>query len=129
MPFQPWQRPASTALALHAVARQLSQLTGMHGEEKNRPSAAGPSSGPERGSATGDRRTHEYAIERLTQRAHSLIGEDPQLAERFQLLGSLPGIGEAGAARLLGELAVLAPTWTFARRGPATDWVPTSTSR
>ena len=34
---------------------------------------------------------------------------DAQLAERFALLDSVPGIGETSAVQLLGELSVLAP--------------------
>jgi transposase len=54
-------------------------------------------------------RAQERAIERLTRQARKLMAQDSQLAERFELLDSAPGIGEASAVQLLGELGVLAP--------------------
>jgi transposase len=54
-------------------------------------------------------RGQERAIKRLTQQARKLIAHDPQLTERFELLDSVPGIGETSAVQLLGELGALAP--------------------
>jgi hypothetical protein len=54
-------------------------------------------------------RAQQRAIERLTRQAGKLIAQEPELRERFELLDSIPGVGETSAVQLLGELAVLAP--------------------
>jgi len=112
MPFQPWQRPSPTALALHALARRLRELVEMQTAEKNRQHAAGLSQAIPavvRRDLARSLRAQQRAIERLTLQARQLIAQDPQLAERFELLDSVPGIGETSAVQLLAELAVLAP--------------------
>lgn len=112
MPFQPWPRPAAPALALHALARRLRELVEMQTAEKNRQHAFGLSTAIPaalRRDLARSLRTLERAIQRLTREARKLIAQDPQLAERFPLLDSVPGIGETSAVQLLGELAVLPP--------------------
>jgi len=112
MPFQAWQRPSSAALALHALARRLRELVEIQTAEKNRQHAAGLSQttpSAVRRDLARSLRAQERAIERLTRQARKLIAQDPQLAERFELLDSVPGIGQTSAVQLLGELAVLAP--------------------
>ena len=52
MPFQPWQRPSSAALALPALARRLRELVEMQTAEKKRQHAAEVSRAiPDRGAA------------------------------------------------------------------------------
>jgi len=112
MPFKPWQRPSVATLALHALARRLRELVEMQTAEKNRQHAAGLSKAIPavvRRDLARSLRAQERAIERLTRQARKLIAQDPQLAERFELLDSVPGIGETSAVQLLGELGVLAP--------------------
>jgi transposase len=112
MPFKPWQRPSVAALALHALARRLRELVEIQTAEKNRQHAAGASKAIPavvRRDLARSLRAQERAIERLTRQARKLIAQDPQLAERFELLDSVPGIGETSAVQLLGELGVLAP--------------------
>ena len=112
MPFQAWQRPSPAALALHALARRLRELVEMQTAEKNRQHAAGLSETiptAVRRDLARSLRAQQRAIERLTRQACKLIAQDPQLRERFELLDSIPGIGEASGVQLLGELAVLAP--------------------
>jgi transposase len=112
MPFKPWQRPSVAMLALHALARRLRELVEMQTAEKNRQHAAGLSKAIPavvRRDLARSLRAQERAIERLTRQARKLIAQDPQLAERFELLDSVPGIGETSAVQLLGELGVLAP--------------------
>jgi transposase len=99
-------------LALHALARRLRELVEMQTAEKNRQHAAGLSKAIPavvRRDLARSLRAQERAIERLTRQARKLIAQDPQLAERFELLDSVPGIGETSAVQLLGELGVLAP--------------------
>jgi len=112
MPFQAWQRPSSVALALHALARRLRELVDIQAAEKNRQHAAGLTETTPtavRRDLARSLRAQQRAIERLTRQARKLIAQDPQLRERFELLDSIPGIGESSAVQLLGELPVLAP--------------------
>jgi transposase len=112
MPFQPWQRPSSAALALHALARRLRELVEIQTAEKNRQHAAGLSEAIPtvvRRDLARSLRAQQRAVERLTRAARKLIAQNPQLRERFELLDSIPGIGETSGVQLLGELAVLAP--------------------
>ena len=112
MPFQPWQRPSLATLALHALARRLRELVEIQTAEKNRQHAAGLSQaipGVVKRDLARSLRAQQRAIERLTRQARKLIAQDPQLTERYELLDSVPGIGEASAVQLLGELGVLAP--------------------
>jgi len=112
MAFKPWQRPSLAILALHALARRLRELVEMQTAEKNRQHAAGLSQATPaalRRDLARSLRAQERAIERLTGQARKLIAQDPQLTERFELLDSVPGIGETSAVQLLGELGVLAP--------------------
>lgn len=112
MPFQAWQRPSPVALALHALARRLQELVEMQTAEKNRQQAAEVSRAIPavvRRDLARSLRAQERAIERLTRQARKLIAQQPQLTERFELLDSVPGIGETSAVQLLAELVVLAP--------------------
>jgi transposase len=112
MPFQAWQRPSPAALALHALARRLRELVEMQVAEKNRQHAAGLSQTTPtavRRDLARSLRAQQRAVERLTRAARELIAQEPELRERFELLDSVPGIGETSAVQLLGELAVLAP--------------------
>jgi len=112
MPFQAWQRPSPAALGLHALARRLGELVQMQAAEKNRQHAAGLSQAIPaaiRRDLARSLRAQARAIERLTREARKLIAQEPELAERFALLDSVPGIGETSAVQILAELAVLAP--------------------
>jgi transposase len=120
MPFQAWQPPSPTALALHALTRRLHDRVEILAAEKNRQHAAGLSQtipATVRRDLARSVRAQERAIQRLTQQTRKLLAQDPQLTERFQLLDSVPGIGETSALQLLGELAVLSPDLT------ARQWV------
>lgn len=112
MPFQRWQRPSPAALHLHALARRLEALTDMHAAEKNRLHAAQLSEAwPEdvRCDLKRSLRALERALNRLTRRAVEVIGQDPELKLRYQLLLSACGIGPTSAVQILAQLAVLSP--------------------
>ena len=112
MPFQPWTRPSSAALALHALARRLGELVEMQTAEKNRQHAVELSQAIPaaiRRNLARSLRAQERAIERLTREARKVIAPEPDLAERFALLDSVPGIAETSAIQILAELAMLAP--------------------
>jgi len=112
LPFRAWQRPSPAALALHALARRLGELVEMQTAEKNRQHAAELSQtipAAIRRDLARSLRAQERAIARLTREARKVIAPEPDLAERFALLDSVPGIAETSAIQILAELAVLAP--------------------
>jgi transposase len=112
LPFQPWRPPSPSALKLLAVARRLEDLTEMHAAEKNRLHAASLSAAlPSilRRDVQRSLQTLERAVERLTRAAQEFIVADPSLAERYQLLLSIPGIGPTSALHVLAELMLLGP--------------------
>ena len=112
LPFQPWRPPSPSALKLLAVARRLEDLTEMHAAEKNRLHAASVSAALPallRRDVQRSLETLERAVERLTRAAQEFIVADPLLAERYQLLLSIPGIGATSALHVLAELMLLGP--------------------
>jgi transposase len=112
MPFLRWPRPSLVALHLHALARRLEALTDMHAAEKNRLHAAQLSDAwpaDVRRDLQRSLRALERAVNRLTRRAVEVIGQDPDLHLRYQLLLSAHGIGPTSAVQILAQLAVLSP--------------------
>ena len=112
LPFQPWRPPSPSALKLLAVARRLEDLTEMHAAEKNRLHAASLSAAlPSilRRDVQRSLATLERAAQRLTRAAQEFIAADPPLAERDQLLLSIPGLGPTSALHVLAELLLLGP--------------------
>ena len=112
MPFRAWQPPSSVALALSALARRIHALTETATREKNRLHALSVTDTSLKILVTELKRSLRW-IERsqakLTQAARKLIASDARLERRFQLLLSLPGVGETSALQLLGELALIPP--------------------
>jgi transposase len=110
MPFVAWRPPSATALKLVAVARRLEALTDMMAAEKNRRHAASLSAALPaiiRRDVERSIQSHERAIERLTRAAQEFILDDPELARRYELLLSIPGVGATSALHLLAELLLL----------------------
>ncbi len=110
MPFQSWQPPSPTVLKLVGVVRRLQALTEMRAAEKNRLHAASLSealSGYVRLEIAHHLRTLEHSVQRLTRAAEQFIGDDWALAERYQLLQSIPGFGPTSALHVLAELSLL----------------------
>jgi len=110
MPFVVWRPPSAAALKLVAVARRLEALTDMMAAEKNRLHAASLSEALPviiRRDVQRSIQTHQRAIERLTRAVEEFILDDPELARRFELLLSIPGVGTTSALHLLAELTLL----------------------
>jgi transposase len=110
MPFVAWRPPSSAALQLVAVARRLEALTEMLAAEKNRLHAASLSEALPaiiRRDVLRSIQTQQRAIERLTRAAQEFVLSDPELARRYGLLLSVPGIGATSALHILAELALL----------------------
>lgn len=110
MTFRTWQPPALAAQQLQLVARRVAQLTAAQTQEKNRLHAV-TTSGEASAALLRDLRqglrTLERRIATLTRDARRLIAGAPALARDYQHLVSVPGIAQASAIQLLGELAVL----------------------
>ncbi len=121
MPFVAWRPPSVAALRLVAVARRLEALTDMLAAEKNRLHAASLSEALPaliRRDVERSIQTQQRAIERLTRAAQTFILDDPELARRYQLLLSVPGIGATSAVHILAELTRL-PAGRDVRQGVA----------
>jgi transposase len=112
MPFEPWSRPASAALALRAYARRLSALTEARTQAKNQLHALQQTTttpAPLLEEITLSLTELEARITRLRAAARDLIAAEPSLNEPFSLVTSVKGIGDASAIHILGELLVLPP--------------------
>ena len=110
MEFQAWARPDENSLALWAIARRLEALTKQRTAEKNRQHAAGVSQAiPEcvRRSAVRTLRFLERESKQLREEALQRIANDARLQRRYQLLRSVPGIGETSGIQILAELLLL----------------------
>jgi transposase len=115
MKFVAWRRPSGAAMELRALSRHLAALTEDHARLRNRShAAAGSRTTPrcvlddlKRALAQGAKR-----IARLRRQAVALVREDAELTRGFDRLITIPGIAEASAVQLLGELAGLDPEMT-----------------
>lgn len=112
MPFEPWQPPSGAVLELGALARRLEAITELCAAEKNRLHAAQAAQAlPSvvRQDLERSIRFHRSARQRLTRKARQVIARHAELEARFNLLLTIPGVGETSAVHLLAELATLAP--------------------
>jgi transposase len=110
MPFTPWLRPKRNTLALWAIARRLQALTGLCTAEKNRAHAASLSQAipsAVRRDIAQSLLFHRRAMKKLRRLALQCIAADAQLQQRYQLLRSIPGMGEISAVQTLAELLML----------------------
>ncbi len=83
MPFQSWQPPLHAASLSEALSGYVRLEIAHH------------------------LRTLEHSVQRLTRAAEQFIGDDWALAERYQLLQSIPGFGPTSALHVLAELSLL----------------------
>lgn len=112
MRFKRWTRPTAKALNLWALARRLEALTHLNVAEKNRRHAAGVSAAipaSVRRSIARSLRFQEKEMAELRREAMQCIQADVELYRQYQLLRSMPGIGEVSAIQLLAELVLLPP--------------------
>jgi len=110
MPMVCWQPPSAAALRLRALSRTIAALVGMCTQHKNRQHALAASAALPAclvRELEAQVRYTEKRIAKLRRQAIQLIAREPELARRFQHLLSVPGVGEASALAVLGELAVL----------------------
>jgi len=112
MPFTPWTRPSMNTLALWTIARRLEALTVLCTAEKNRLHATSLSQNLPlvvRQDIARSLRFHQRAMRQLRQQALRCIAADAQLARRFELLISIPGVAENSAIQTLAEINLLPP--------------------
>lgn len=110
MPFTPWQPPARELLALRAMARRITALTVMGGQERNRRHATARClelPGVLEAESTAHLAFLKASIERLTQEALEIIQAHPRLRRWAAHLVSVKGIATTSAIGILAELAVL----------------------
>ncbi len=110
MPFRPWQPPAREILALRAIARRITALTLMGGQERNRRHATDRClelPGVLEAESTAHLEFLKTSSQRLTQEALAIIQAHPRLRKWAAHLVSVKGIATTSAIRLLAELAVL----------------------
>lgn len=110
MPMLRWQPPSLAALRLRALSRTVAALVRMCTQHKNRQHALSASAALPAclvRELEAQVRYTEKRIAKLRREAIKLIASRPELARRFQQLLSVPGVGEASAVAVLGELAVL----------------------
>lgn len=110
MPWEPWRPPSAAALRLRAITRAIENLGVMHTQETNREHALKASQALPMLLVREMRRHQRYLERRMQQlrrEARRLITKDQELERRFQLMMTVPGVGETSALQILGELAVL----------------------
>lgn len=110
MPFEPWQRPDTKALAVRACARRLEALSAMRTQSKNQLHAAALSITTPQfilDDLALSIEQHEAQIAQLRAHAKAIVEADERLHGAFELLLSVKGIAEASAIQILGELCVL----------------------
>lgn len=96
-----WTPPLPDIRYLKALVRRVDSLIDMRSQEKNRISTA-------HGHVVVLIKEHidylDQEIEKIRKQIVDLIGQNPQLKQRKDLLDSIPGIGKATIPHLLAEL-------------------------
>ena len=97
----PWSPPSPEIRSLRALVRRVDSLIDMRSQEKNRISTAHES-------VSLLIKEHiaylDQEIEKIRQQIACLIGQDPNLKRKHDLLDSIPGIGKATIPHILAEL-------------------------
>src|SRR5512136_1059628 len=98
---EPWIPPAPEIRSLRALVRRVDSLVDMRSQEKNRISTAHES-------VTSLIKEHiaylDQEIEKIRRQIADVIGQNPHLKRRKELLDSIPGIGKATIPHILAEL-------------------------
>ena len=97
----PWIPPPPEIRSLRALVRRVDSLIDMRSQEKNRLSTAHES-------VISLIKEHiaylDQEIEKIRRQIADLIGQNPHLKRRMDLLDSIPGIGKATIPHILAEL-------------------------
>jgi transposase len=96
-----WSPPSAEIRSLRALVRRVDSLIDMRSQEKNRINTAHES-------VLFMIKEHiaylDQEIEKIRQQIADLIGQNPHLKRRKELLDSIPGIGKATIPHILAEL-------------------------
>ena len=96
-----WIPPSPEIRSLRALVRRVDSLIDMRSQEKNRISTAHES-------VVFLIKEHiaylDQEIEKISKQIADLIGRNPQLKQRKELLDSIPGLGKATIPHILAEL-------------------------
>jgi len=96
-----WTPPSPEIRSLKALVRRVDSLIDMRSQEKNRISSAHKSIVP----LIKEHIVYlDQEIEKIRKQINDLIGENPDLKEREELLKSIPALGKATIPRLIAEL-------------------------
>ena len=112
MDFVPWKAPSINNFALHKLGRAIGQLTKRRTAMLNRQHAAEASSHMPKSIIKSIAREIQFIDrerQRLSAEASKLIDADVDMARKFELLISVPGIADVSALAILAELIVLPP--------------------
>jgi transposase len=115
MRFTPWRRPEENALELRQIGRYIAALGQEHTRSRNRLHAAEASGTTPRCVRDDLKRSMadlKKRIAELRREAVAVIRKDAELTRKLRQLDAIPGIAEASAVQLLGELAGLDPEMT-----------------
>lgn len=102
-----WTPPAEHLVTLRELVRRCASLKDQRTQEINR-QKAGLSTPLVQASLARSRAYLEQEIETIAAEIRRLIATNPQLTRNFDLLTSIPGIGEVGAAVLMAEIPNIA---------------------
>lgn len=96
-----WSPPPREIRSLRALVRRVDSLIDMRSQEKNRISTAHESVIP----MIKEHIAYlDQEIEKIRRHIADLIGQNPHLKQRKELLDSIPGIGKATIPHILAEL-------------------------
>lgn len=112
MHFVPWKAPSEKAFAVHKLGRAVGQLTKRHAATLNRLHAAKATAYTPKSIVSALEREVRFLDRersKLSSEAAKIIATDAELARKFELLISVPGIAEVSALAILAEVSVLPP--------------------
>ncbi|MBZ5631322.1 MAG: IS110 family transposase [Acidobacteriia bacterium] len=110
MPLAVWQPPSPAVLRLRALSRAIAGLVRLCTLHKNRQHALAASAAMPALLVRELERQTRYTEKRITQLRRQAVREltrDAELLRRWRHLLTVPGLGEASALAVLGELAAL----------------------
>jgi transposase len=114
MEFTAWNAPSEAILELRELGRRISELVASCSAEKNRLHAKKVSAISK--TVIADVRLHigqiGRRIEAIEREALKVVRRDADLAQQYEILIAIKGVGRRSALLLLTELAVLDPTMT-----------------
>lgn len=119
--FVTWEPADETTMHLRLISRRIDERTRQKAADKCRLHALRAGGSCPRcveHDLLHSIKSHQQSIERMRREALEIIKAEDTLRQRYQLLLSIPGVGEVSAVRLLAELSVM-PSCLSARQWTA----------